>query len=67
MEKLKKKQLENVFDTTKIYGFWLCKEDKDLYKKQMESQSCIGYITSKFATKSTTHPSKRPKINTEVT
>ena len=61
------KQLENVFDTTKIDGFWLCKEDKDLYKKQMESQGCIGYTTSKFATKSTIHPSKRPRMNTEVT
>ena len=61
------KQLENVFDTTKIDGFWLCKEDKDLYKKQMESQGCIEYTTSKFATKSTIHPSKRPRMHTKVT
>ena len=33
----------------------------------MESQGCIGYTTSKFATKSTIHPSKRPRMNTEVT
>ena len=61
------KQLENVFDTTKIDGFWLCKEDKGFYKKQMESQGCIGYTTSKFATKCTIHPSKRSRMNTEVT
>ena len=45
----------------------MCKEDKDLYKKQMESQGCIRYTSSKFATKSTIHPSKRPRMNTEVT
>ena len=38
------KQLKNVFDTTKIEGFWLCKEDKNLYKKQMESQIVLGTL-----------------------
>ena len=33
----------------------------------MESQGCIGYTTSKFATKSTIHPSKRSRMHTEVT
>ena len=45
----------------------MSKEDKGLYKKQMESQGCIGYTTSKFATKCTIHPSKRSRMNTEVT
>ena len=36
-------------------------------QKAEESQGCIGYTTSKFATKSTIHPSKRPRMNTEVT
>ena len=48
-------------------GFGCAKKKKHLYKKQMESQGCIGYTRSKFATKSTIHPSKRPRMNTEVT
>ena len=56
-----------MFDITNIEEFWLCKEDEDLYKMQVESQRSIGYTTSKTAPKSSIHPSKRPRVAAEVT
>ena len=46
----------NVFDITKVNGEWLCREDKDLHKRQVESCGRIGYTTYKLTS---IHPSKR--------
>lgn len=64
-ERCRKKQnfdsLNQVFDVTKVKGEWMCKEDKNLYKLQIESKSQVGYSTGKPASAKTIHPSKRKK------
>ena len=47
---------------TNTKGQWLCAEDKQLYRIQLESNGTIGYATSKDAPLSTIHPSKRIKM-----
>ena len=55
--------LENIFDITNIHGTWLCKEDKHLHQKQIESKGKVGYVLNKPAPASSVHPSKRPRIS----
>lgn len=64
-EHCRKKQnfdsLNELFDVTKVKGEWLCKEDENLYKLQIESKGQVGYSTGKPASAKTIHPSKRRK------
>lgn len=64
-ERCRKKQnfnsLNELFDVTKVKGEWLCKEDENLYKLQIESKGQVGYSTGKPASNKTIHPSKRRK------
>ena len=64
-ERCRKKQnfdsLNELFDMTVMKGEWLCKEDENLYKLQIESK-CHG----KPASANTIHPSKRKRA-TEAT
>ncbi len=64
-ERCRKKQkfdsLNELFDVTKVKGEWLCKEDENLYKLQIESKGQIGYSTGQLASAKTIHPSKRRK------
>ena len=53
--------MESIFDITKVDGAWLCREDKELYHKQVESGGKVGYTTHKPAPKSAIHPSKRQR------
>lgn len=53
--------MKSVFDITKVDGVWLCREDKELYHKQVESGGKVGYTTHKPAPKSSIHPSKRQR------
>ena len=53
------KEIENVFDITKVDGPWLCREDKELYYRQVESCGKVGYTTYKLAAQTSIHPSKR--------
>ena len=46
---------------TKIKGEWLCKEDENLYKLQIESKGHVGYSTGKPASANAIHPSKRKR------
>lgn len=55
------KNLPHLFDITKPSGNWLCSEDKELYRKQIESGGRVGYTNEKVASVSTIHPSKRPR------
>lgn len=57
--------LAHLFDITKTNGYWLCSEDKELYKRQIESGGRVGYTTAKVAPMSTIHPSKRAKRTSE--
>ena len=59
--------LNQLFDITKVKGEWLCKEDENLYKLQVESQGQVGYSTGKPASAKTIHPSKRRKITSVTT
>lgn len=54
-------KLHQLFDITKSSGNWLCVEDKELYRRQIESGGRTGYTTEKVAPMSTIHPSKRPR------
>lgn len=64
-ERCRKKQtfdsLNEVFDVTKVKGEWMCKEDENLYKLQIESKGQVGYSTGLPASGKTIHPSKRRK------
>ena len=53
--------LNELFDVTKVKDKWLCKEDKNLYKRQIQSKGQVGYSTGKRACAQTIHPSKRRK------
>ena len=53
--------LNELFDVTKVKGEWLCKENKNLYKRQVHSKGQVGYSTGKRASAQTSHPSKRRK------
>ena len=46
-------------------GNWLCSEDKELYRNQVESGGRVGYTTKKVASISTKHLSNRPKSSSE--
>ncbi len=50
-----------IFDITSSTGIWLCKEDKDFYKLQLETHGKVGYSTAKKDMK-IVHPSKKRKI-----
>ena len=54
--------LNKLFDVTKVKGKWLCKENKNLYKRQIQSKGQVGYSTGKRASAQTIHLSKRRKI-----
>ena len=43
------KDLQNVFDFTKVSSDWMYKEDQELNKIQVESQAIIGYTTSEIS------------------
>ena len=58
--------LAHLFDIKKPDGNWLCSEDKQLYKVQIESDGRVGYTTMKVAPISTIHPSKRAKSTSEL-
>src|SRR6218665_924680 len=60
------KNLPHIFDITKQSGNWLCSEDKELYRNQIESGGRVGYTTKKVASISTIHPSKRPRSSSEL-
>lgn len=64
-ERCRKKQnfdsLNELFDVTKVKGEWMCKEDENLYKLQIESKGQVGYSTGLPASAKTIHPSKRSK------
>ena len=60
-----KENLANLFDITKTNGNWLCSEDKELYKRQIESGGRVGYTTVKVTPISTIHPSKGAKRTSE--
>ena len=64
-ERCRKKQsfdsLNELFDVTKMKGKWLCKEDENLYKLQIESKGYVGYSTGKPASTNNIHPSKRKR------
>lgn len=57
-------ELNSIFDITKVDGLWLCKEDKELYRKQIESEGKVGYRTDKIAALTSIHPSKRKYLKT---
>jgi len=60
------KNLPYIFDITKQSGNWYCSEDKELYRNQIESGGRVGYTTTKVASISTIHPSKRPRSSSEL-
>ena len=55
--------LNELFDVTKMRGEWLCKEDENLYKLQIESKGHVGYLTGKPASRitKTIHPSMQKR------
>lgn len=53
--------MQSIFDITKVDGVWLCREDRALYYKQVESGGKVGYTTHKPAPQSSIHPSKRQR------
>ena len=55
--------LNELFDVTKVKGQWLCKEDENLYRLQIESKGQVGYSTGKPASIKTVHPSKRRRAS----
>ena len=59
-------KLTQLFDITKTKGNWLCREDKEFYRIQIESEGRTGYTTKKVAPLSTMHPSKRPRRQSET-
>jgi len=59
------KNLTHIFHITKQSGNWLCSEDKELYRNQIESGGRVRYTTKKVASISTIHPSKRPRSLSE--
>lgn len=64
-ERCRKKQnfdsLKELFDMTKVKGEWMCKEDENLYKLQIESKGRVGYSSGKPGGANTIHPSKRKR------
>ena len=42
-------KLHHLFDITKSNGNWLCGEDKELCRRQIESGGRTGYMTEKVA------------------
>lgn len=42
------KKISNLFGITNVSANWLCKEDKELYWKQVESRGRVGYMTKKL-------------------
>ena len=54
-----REQFDKLFDVTNKTGQWLCAEDKKLYQIQIQSGGKTGYATTKNASQSTIHPSKR--------
>ncbi|ESN97309.1 hypothetical protein HELRODRAFT_178094 [Helobdella robusta] len=58
-----------LFDVTNKTGQWLCAEDKKFYQIQIQSRGKTGYATTKNASQSTIHPSKRKiagKVNDKL-
>ena len=51
--------MQSIFDITKVDGVGLCREDRGLYYKQVESGEKVRYTTHKPAPQSSIHPSKR--------
>ena len=58
--------LNELFDITKVKGFWLSSEDKQLYYLQVESKGEVGYSQAQLASKKSIHPSKRQKLQAEL-
>ena len=58
--------LNELFDITKVKGFWLSSEDKRLYYLQVESKGEVGYCQAQLASKKSIHPSKRQKLQAEL-
>jgi hypothetical protein len=53
-----KNELMSIFDITQRRGLWLCRQDKELYSRQLASGGKVGYRTEKAAPCSSIHPSK---------
>lgn len=51
-------EMNNIFDITKVDGARLCREDKEPYRRQVETSGKVGYNTYKPAPISSAHPSK---------
>src|SRR6218665_2918656 len=60
-----RKNLPHTFDITKQIGNWLCSEDKELYRNQIESGGRVGYTTKKVSSISRIQSSKRPRSSSE--
>ena len=56
--------LAHLFDITKPDGNWLCSEDKQLYKVQIESDGRVGYTSMIVAPMSTSIKKGRKHIRT---
>ena len=59
-ERCRKKQkfdsLNELFNVAKVKGEWMCKEDKNLYKIQIESKGHLGYsLSNLLVPKPSTH------------
>ncbi|ESN93381.1 hypothetical protein HELRODRAFT_180908 [Helobdella robusta] len=64
-----REQFDKLFDVTNKTGQWLCAEDKIFYQIQIQSGGKTGYATTKNASQSTIHPSKRKiagKVNDKL-
>ncbi|ESO05231.1 hypothetical protein HELRODRAFT_171586 [Helobdella robusta] len=64
-----REQFDKLFDVTNKTGQWLCAEDKNFYQIQIQSRGKTGYATTKNASQSTIHPSKRKiagKVNDKL-
>ena len=58
--------LNELFDVTKVKGQWLCTEDENLYRLQIEIKGQKGYSTGKPASIKTIHPSKRRRASEDT-
>ena len=55
-----------LFDVMKTDGVWLCHEDQQFYKTQIDTNGKVGYTTTKLASVNSIHPSKRRKVSQVV-
>ena len=58
--------LNELFDITKVKGFWLSSEDKWLYYLQVENKGEVKYSQAQVASKKSIYPFKRQKLQAEL-